>query len=639
MSQYRVEFLPFGKSATIGQDETILDAARKAGVCINSVCGGDGACGKCKVFVREGKIAGGINGRISEEDIARGLVLACLAVPLSDLLVEVPPESMGGKAEAPELVEGAVEEQEPEQAPNVPVDPVANETTVELEPPTLESNIPDAERLRVAFKDSEPPVLSLRLLRKLPSLLREEKKWIGQYKVRYSTWENRRRLQDVTPASDQRPLLGLAVDIGTTTLATRLHDLHTGEIVAKDGCYNSQTTYGADVISRIVHCRKEDGLEQLRSLVLQDIHRLLGHMCRRVGAKSRDVAAAVITGNTTMAHLFLGVEPTYIRLEPYVPAAACFGAFTASEVGLRIHPDAFVFVAPAVAGFVGGDIVCGVVATGMNKSELPSLLVDIGTNGEVVLGNKDWLMCCSASAGPAFEGSGIRDGMRAARGAIERVSFDGSSDRPELSIIGNTKPMGICGSALIDLLAGLFRRGIVDGAGRLQPGTSDALRIVEGDPDNSEYILVPAQETAVGRDIGITESDIMNLVRSKGAIYAAIRILMENAGMTFDDVEKFRIAGGFGRHIDPRNAITIGLIPDLPPEKVEFVGNSALQGASMALLNKGALEEMREVARNLTYIELSTYPTFMDEFTMACFLPHTNVSEFPSVVGATGKKL
>jgi uncharacterized 2Fe-2S/4Fe-4S cluster protein (DUF4445 family) len=438
------------------------------------------------------------------------------------------------------------------------------------------------------------------------------------------------RVRDVQPHHLAAHPLGLAVDIGTTTVAVQLVDLDDGSLLATETSYNLQIRRGADIISRIDYARTSQRLDELRSLVLETINRLVDQMAATVTFDPNDIRAAFLAGNTTMVHLLLGLPPRYIRESPYVPTVNAVPELRAQDIGLRLHPQALVACAPGVGSYVGGDITSGLLCTDLPTNHRDVFLfMDIGTNGEIVIGNADWMVACACSAGPAFEGAGIKCGMRAAEGAIERVALGDGGEQVTFSVIGGGQPAGICGSGLISLLGELFRQGVVDRAGRFceSPGFG---RIVQRDGRRA-FVLAGSQQTNSGEDLVITEADLENLIRTKAAIYAACSLVLENVGLTWDAITRLYIAGGFGRYIRIADAIFIGMLPDLPLERFRYIGNSSLTGAYIALLSREHRRRLAEIASRITYVDLSSNPRYMDSYVQALFLPHTDLGQFPTV--------
>ncbi|MEW5865503.1 MAG: ASKHA domain-containing protein [Bacillota bacterium] len=627
MPGYVVTFQPDAKSAAVSEGKTLLDAATEAGVALRSACGGNGTCGQCRVMVRSGKVHAPRAPQLRPDEAACGMVLACQATVHSDVEVEVPPRSRlvehqvvtgAGEASAVEAEKGGLR-------------PVFRKVCLSLPEPCLEDSASDLTRLYTALaKDagSRNFQVDLGVLRKAPRVVRD-----GNWQVTVSCVDARGMTEvvDIVPGRDDSPCYGLAVDVGTTTCVTHLVDLASGDTLDVRGAYNRQSRFGDDVISRIIYAdENEDGLARLQEAVIETINDLIGEAARHLHIKDKDIKVVVCAGNTTMTHLLLGIPPTYIRLEPYTPAATSVPPVKALEIGLHVAPEAWLFCLPGVASYVGGDITSGVVATGVANSDDVVLFVDIGTNGEMVLGNRDWLLACACSAGPAFEGVGIRHGMRAMRGAIEHVEVDPAYDEVAYRTIGAAKPAGICGSGLIDCLASLRRAGVISRNGSFDVAY-EGKRMRTGD-DGPQFVLAYADETATGEDIYISEADLKNLIRSKAAVYAGIRSMLRMVDQDISDIKKILIAGGFGSYLNIRKAIEIGLLPDLPESVYQYVGNTSVAGAKMCLLYREARREVELVARRMTYLELSVGNTFMEEFVSALFLPHTDLALFPSVL-------
>jgi len=429
------------------------------------------------------------------------------------------------------------------------------------------------------------------------------------------------------PASSHE---GLAIDIGTTTVSALLVDMNNGDKLAKATTGNAQIRYGADVINRIIEQQKPEGVKKLQDAIVKDtLIPLIDKLCEITEASKDKIARLTVAANTTMNHLLLGVDANSIRLEPYEPAFLEFNPRDPAEIGIKLAPDAKMLLAPNIGSYVGGDITAGVLGAGVPAgSELMTLLIDLGTNGEIVFGNNEFMMACACSAGPAFEGGEISCGMRATDGAIEACKIDKNTLEPVLTVIGNSKPTGLCGTGLIDVIAELFKAGIIDGKGKFT-----AKQAKQGDGSSACFVLATAEDSATGKDISITETDIDNFIRAKGAIFSGIISLLTPLGLTPSDIENVYIAGGIGSTINIKNAISIGMLPDLPLEKYSYLGNTALTGAYSMLMQKTdaqALEAVNEIARNMTYVDLSSEPNYMNEFIAACFLPHTDSNLFPS---------
>lgn len=625
-----VVLLPDNVAVRVAPGQTLLQAAAKAGITLRGACGGKGVCGRCRVQIKTGRVQLTGQGKIAPEEIAAGWVLACLAVPEEDVTVYIPEESRLAEhrvllAERESGVLAAVEVKE------ITLKPLFTRETIALPPPTLTDNTDDYGRLTWTLQQRGIPGpfwISLPLLQTLPRLLRKAE-W--RVAVELAAAEGATEIQGIEAAgTSARGPFGFAVDIGTTTVALELVDLATGEVVATAGTYNRQAAFGDDVISRIIYATETpNGQAELQGAVVETINGLAREVLDAAGLGPADIRAVVCAGNTTMIHLFLGLDPTHVRLEPYIPAATMPPPVKARELGLAVHPEAWVYCVPGVASYVGGDITAGIMVTGLAGEEPLSLFLDIGTNGELVLGNRDWLMACACSAGPAFEGSGITCGMRAVPGAIETVRVLPGGYEVVYKTVGGEKPLGICGSGLIDLLSSLYQAGVIDRSGRFIPDQASP-RVREGG-EGPEFVVVWEKETGHGKDIVITQADIQNLMRAKAAIFAGLRTLLASVDLPLEAVERIFIAGGFGRFLNVRDAIAIGMLPDLPQERYTYVGNSSLKGARLALLSRSVWGELKEIARRVTYVELSVGNRFMEEFVSALFLPHTDLNLFPSL--------
>jgi len=622
--EYRVTFLPEGKEARVAAGETLLAAAAAAGVELPSVCGGEGICGRCRLIVRQGQIEAAPTLHLSREEVKAGYVLACQAVVRGDAVVEVPPESRAGREAAVDLDAREFLAPEAKAGEKFPREPLVEKISLSLPPPTLEDNLGDQERLFREIRRFRPaPILQagLKVLQSLPGILRDSG-WrvTATLAQRGGTVE----LLQVEPGDRAGALYGVAIDVGTSTVVAHLMDLNSGETLDAEAKYNSQRAYGEEVTRRIIAAERQ-GPTRLQALVVEDINDLVSLMVGRQGIKLSDVVAVLCAGNTAMVHFLLRLPPGALRRHPYVAAALAPPPVRAAEVGIRINPRGLLYLLPGIGGWVGGDITAGILATGLHKSAGLTLLIDIGTNGEIVLGSKEWVVACSSSAGPAFEGAGVTCGMRASRGAIAQVEI--SPEGVRYRTVGDAPPQGLCGSGLIDAIAGLFRAGYIDRAGRLRP---DA-KLVRERAGELAFVLVPAGEAP--REIVITQRDIENALRAKAAIYAGVSILLRELDVRTQDLSRIYLAGAFGSHLNLRNAVTLGLIPDVPLERVHFLGNTALAGAKLALLSRAAWEEAQRIAAGVTYYDLISCPYYYDEFMAAKFLPHTDLARFPTVRG------
>ncbi|MCJ7777095.1 MAG: ASKHA domain-containing protein [Sedimentisphaerales bacterium] len=649
--KYSVCFEPIGLKAEVQSGTNLLEAAHKAGVYLSSTCGGDGFCGKCKVIIERGRFKSKPTTLLTADEVSRNFVLACRCEVLSDMAVTVP------KLHA---LEGSQILMDAEFGVRSSVlDPLVRRLTLEMLPPTVQDHTADLERLYIAIrKQVNAPVMEtgLGVLQKLSKVLRE-----SNYRVTVTVARRGGMMEviDVAPARGSKgPAcpesrtagrhFAAAVDTGTTTIVAHLLDISDGSTVDTEAAYNSQLNFGDDYIRRIIYAEENNAFDLMQSRVVQDVNNLITTMSERQKIDLQDVTAVVCSGNTAMEHFLLGLDPTRIRREPYIASAGFVPPIRAAEIGIRIHKRGLLYCLPAVAAYVGGDIVAGVLATGIYKKVDISIFVDIGTNGEVVLGNRDWLVCASSSAGPAFEGSGVKCGMRAAAGAIERLRILGDGSI-EFKTIGGIPPVGICGTGLLDTIAELFVNGVIDRTGRFnsaeylaplvraEPAGARRFtwgsQIKEGD-DGLQFQLVPPDKKH--HEIVITQADIDNLVRSKAGVFAAIRVLMESTQTKLQDIDAVYLAGGFGNFLDVRQAVTIGMLPDVPADKIHFVGNTSVAGAKMALLSCGAFETAEKIAGSMTYFDLMSHPDYMDEFMRAKFLPHTDLSLFPSLRNVNG---
>ena len=613
----QVIFRPHSVTAQVESGTSLLEAAHIAGVSIRSDCGGQGTCGLCVVEIQRGKCE-----RLSSRhQLPEGQVLACRSVVQDENVEVYVPEASRDISK-----EVAVSEAERPPIDYPSAESLVSRCSIEVSEPSLDDHTADAERLLRGLCDCRKSDchIPLDVLRDLPMRLREAN-WRPNLLLgaRPEGWH----ILDVCPSDAAAPAI-LVVDVGTTSLK--------GALLSEKGfwkaaCANAQRAYGPDVITRIIHCEQhEGGLQKLNRLVVEDINRMLDRLLEESGVEREDVWAVVASGNTTMVHFLLGMYPSYIRREPYVGASYRPPPVEPKDLGIDINPGGQVFVLPCVSSYVGADITAGVLATELHKGEEPGMLIDLGTNGEIVVGNREFMVCCSASAGPAFEGAGSASGTWAQPGAISAAWDD---DELHWETLEDRPPLGICGSGYIDLLASLLRLGVINKTGEFVEDSSSALR--RGTHGILEYVLVEADDSETGRDIVLSQADVDNLVRSKGAIYAAGKVLLDSLGMKWSDLGRIMLAGGFGENIHVHNAVTIGLLPDVDPERIEFVGNTSLTGAVLAAGDATRYWGLREIASGMTYFELSTHPEYMDEFVSACFLPHTDTEDFPSVSAAT----
>lgn len=612
MKLFKIKILPDNVTVEVEEGESLLHACHKAGVILDSPCGGRGTCGKCLVTV------------ISHDE--NKSVLSCTVAVHSDMTIEIPSSSRMTKQQV--MLEGSKTVGDVVGKRFPLNNPLCKKIKLKIDKPTLFDAMNDRDRIKLALskKGYDEVYIPLEVLQRMSALLRQYDFDVSltlAYGV--SKWS----VIDIEGA-DAKNAYALAVDIGTTTVAAYLVDMDEGIVLDKAGTYNHQSIYGSDVISRIVYAdENKDGLKELQKAVVSSINEVIDLMLLRNSLEPSDIKAITSAGNTVMTQMFLNINCTYLRLEPYVPAAVEFPPLRAYDLGLHTHQDAIVLVAPSVASYVGGDISAGVLYSKMYEAEPLTLFIDIGTNGEMVLGNNEWLMTCSCSAGPAFEGSGLSCGMRAMDGAITSLKIDPQSMEPTIETINSASPRGICGSGMIYALAEMRQKGVIDRTGNFADSVI-AKRIRKKD-DGDEYVLAYKGEYGAKKDICITENDIKNILRAKAAIFAGIRIMMSQMELDFDCLDKVVIAGGFGSFLNVKDAISIGMLPDLPLDKYEYVGNSSVQGALEVLLDIDRKKKEIEIARAMTYLELSIGNQFMEEFVQAMFIPHTDMSLFPSL--------
>jgi uncharacterized 2Fe-2S/4Fe-4S cluster protein (DUF4445 family) len=618
--------LPSGKTLDIMEGENLLQALKRQNVYLVASCGGKGICGKCRVRVFEGKYTTESKGKLAPDEIEKGIVLACRTSPESDLVVDIPKESRLAVGDVIEISRSG-DLFELFRSLDGKISPLVKWLPLNIPPPTIDNNTSDLERLKRAAEEKGLKGIrySHGFVSPLAKSLRE-----ADWKVELGYTDGAEAAFLSPPHRKER--CGIAVDIGTTTVVVYLVSLADGKLIDVGSTYNSQIRHGDDVITRIVFATEGSGLKELRDTVVSDINNLLAPVMERHSLTAEDIGSVVISGNTTMSHLFWGLDPSYIREEPYTPTLNTFPLWKAHTARLNVNEQAPVYTVPCVASYVGGDIVAGVLASKMHRKSETALFMDIGTNGEIVIGNKEWLVTTACSAGPCFEGSGIKHGMRATEGAVESVSIDPQTFEPTLGVLGSGKPIGICGSGMIDAITEMFLTGVIDRKGRLVRETNTD-RVRDGF-EGPEFLFYSDDR----REIVLTEVDIENIMRAKAAIYAGISLLLKKVGLTLDDIQRAYIAGGFGNYLNVDKAITIGMLPDISKEKFVFLGNTSIAGAYLCLLSHKMREEAEEIALKMTNIELSVSKRFMDEYMSALFLPHTDISLFPTVSALLNKK-
>jgi uncharacterized 2Fe-2S/4Fe-4S cluster protein (DUF4445 family) len=637
-NKYKVTFKPMNVSIHVPEGESLLRAAILANVHINASCGGNGTCGKCKVILESGKINNITVMNLSQEEIKDGYYLACKVIVKDDIIVNIPIESQLGDKKvlikdskgihrqptqilSPEIIEDICKP-----------DPIGKKYFLELAEPTLEDNISDIQRIIRELKNrydiQEKDILvNNKVLRQIPYVLRE-----ARFKITVTllNYKDKVILSRIEPGDTTHMQYALCIDVGTTSVYALLIDVTNGKILTEASDYNAQLTCGEDVITRIVFAQRKDGLSKLQGLIGETISNLANVVVDKCGITLEDISYLVVAGNTTMIHLLLGIPPQYIRETPYVPVSNTFPPTMVEELGININSHAYIYIIPSVASYLGGDIISGLIACSFTTRKEVCLYIDIGTNGEMVLGCGDWMVACSCSAGPALEGGTIKFGIRATEGAIEEVRINPLTYEPMILTIGQKKPIGICGSGLIDTVAELFECGIIDQQGKFY--THLNTEYIRRGESGFEYVLAFAENTDIGKDIVLTETDIEDLIRAKSAAYAGIKILLQNVGLTFDDIKYIIISGNFGTYVDIQKSITIGLFPEVPKDKFVFIGNGSLLGTRVCAMSKDMMETAERIANSITNFELSENKDFMDEFIKGLFLPYTDANEFKGVM-------
>lgn len=612
-------FQPDGKRVRIKREQTILEAARLAGVDLVSTCGGKGNCGKCRILIKaDTKILNPLTKLekqlLSPEERTRGYRLACHTSVKGHLTVRVPEESRSGRQRL--QVEGI--------KTRVKLNPMIRKFSLRLPTPTLADNRSDTERLLQLLKEKSQGKnlkVALAAIQQLPEMFRD-----GNNEATVLVWNNE-TIVNIESKNTARRIFGYAADIGTTKLAGYLLDLNTGEVVAVESAMNPQIPYGEDVIARIAYALKgQDEQRELQKLIVAGLNQILKHLLEKSDVSSDEVYEMTVVGNTAMHHLFLNICPKGLALSPYAPAVRSGLDVDPQDIGVNINQHGNVHVLPVVAGFVGADAVAVALATEIHKKSSLSLVLDIGTNTEILLGSRDELMACSCASGPAFEGARIKYGMRAASGAIEKVKIDPVTLDVQYETIDNVKPCGICGSGIVDITAEMLKAGIVNVMGAFNKHLHSPRLRSEGE---LEFVIVRRKETSTGQDITITQKDIREIQSAKAAIHTGALTLMKKRNVTERDIDAVLIAGAFGSYIDPINARIIGMYPEIKLKKVKVVGNAAGTGARMVLASKKARSQAEEVSREIKYVELATESDFQADFCNSLCMPYADLSRYP----------
>ncbi len=619
--------------------DNLLELARRANVAIDAPCSGNGSCGKCRVKLVEGELESIPSRHITDEEYEAGWRLSCNSKVIGDCTVFVPDIASAYQSRmktadlsSPKeiaIFENAKQEME---AGGLTFTNSFCALQLEMTEPTEEDTMPDIERLEWAIKDALADVDDLQVkvpygvMVKLASTLRQENFRVC---VKGLLQGDVFQCMEIT-AYEDTVIAGCAIDIGTTTVTMVLTDLTNGKLLAKGSSGNGQIRYGADVINRIIESTKTGGKKRLQDAIIKEtLTPIIANLCRSANISARSILRLTVGANTTMNHLLVGVDADPVRMDPYIPSFFAWKDLTAGDLKLPANPLASVVIAPNIGSYVGGDITAGTLSSMIWDKDEMSLFIDLGTNGELVFGNRDFLMSCACSAGPAFEGGDISCGMRATDGAIEACTIDGATMEPTLTVVGDAgqKPVGICGSGIIDIISELYRCGIINAKGLF---SREGDRIKRDQHGMGRYVIATAEESETGREVSINEVDIDNFIRAKGAIFSAIDTLLSSVDMTVDCIDKVYVAGGIGSGINMKNAVNIGMFPDVELEKFQYIGNSSLTGAYAMVMSDQAIQKCHEVGANMTYLELSTYPGYMDSFVAACFLPHTDSRLFPN---------
>lgn len=622
---HTVTFSPLNKTVTVEEGTSLLEAAGRAEIVIGSVCGGDGICGRCKMVVKSGKVGDGASMLLTREEIQRGVVLGCQTFVEGDVSVDIPEETLA--------TDRVVVDEDAQRfralhpgitRKSYARSPLVRRAFLKLPEPTLDSNLADAERVQdmITRATGIPSMqMGLRILRRLPEVLRENHFAVS---ATIGLRGDIAEVMDVEGGDTSGRNYAAVVDVGTSTVVAHLVNLIEMTTVDAQACFNSQAVHGREVTARIMAAEKK-GAAALQEHIVNDINRLVATLGARNNVQLKDITAVVCAGNTTMIHLLLGLPAHQIRRKPYIAASVAPPALRAAEIGLHVNPRGLLYCVPGISSWVGGDLTAGILATGLHERDDVAMLIDVGTNGEIILGNKDWLMACSASTGPALEGASVACGMIAEKGAIEKVYVE--DDRLRFKVIGGVPARGFCGSGIIDLIAVLLDRGVIDRAGRFVEGSDDALQFKHG---RGRYVIARRADGAA-KDIFLTQDDVENVITAKAAIFAATKIMLDRLNLEFSDLCHVFLGGGFGSYIDRRNAIKIGLLPDLPLSRIQYVGNTSIWGAKLGALSSEAYRELHEIRKKTTYYDLLGCTDYVEQFRQAMFLPHTNIELFPSL--------
>ena len=618
--------------------DNLLELARRANVAIDAPCSGNGSCGKCRVKLMEGQVESYPSRHITDEEYEAGWRLSCSCKVVTDCTVFVPDIASAYQSRmktadlsSPEEVAIFEKAQNDLKESGIVFDNDFMALELRMDAPSADDTMPDNERLTWAIQAQLGDVaveIPYIVMAKLASTLRQ---YDFHVVVKGEFLGDRFACMEICDPADTA-VVGCAIDIGTTTVSMVLTDLKTGKILAKGSSGNGQIRYGADVINRIIEQSKPGGKKKLQDAIVKEtLTPILGNLCKTANISARSILRLSVGSNTTMNHLLIGVDADPVRMDPYIPSFFGWDGLKAGDLKLPANPLAQVVIAPNIGSYVGGDITAGTLAAGLWDKDEMSLFIDLGTNGELVFGNRDFLMSCACSAGPAFEGGDISCGMRATDGAVEACTIDKDTMEPSLTVIGDPgqRVVGICGSGIIDIISELYRCGIINARGLF---AREGARVRRDQHGMGRYVIADAEESETGREVSINEVDIDNFIRAKAAIFSAIDTLLRSVDMTVDMIDHVYVAGGIGSGINMKNAVNIGMLPDVEPERFSYIGNSSLAGAYAMVVSNQAAEKCAEVASNMTYLELSTYPGYMDSFVAACFIPHTDRNLFPNSI-------
>ncbi len=627
MPRYTVRFYPQNVTVKVPEGTSLLEAASQGQIALNNLCGGEGICGRCKMIVKEGEVCGELSSKLTREEVKAGTVLSCMTKVHGNLIVEIPEETW-----AKEKIianEDAVRFENLKKG--IPEDrgykpsPLVSKMYLELSEPDLSNNIADQQRVCEGLHrkmKTDSMQMGLKIIKSLPTILRKY-----DYKITATVGLRREiaEVMDIEGGDRRDKNYMVVVDMGTTTVVAHLVNANTCETIDGKACFNSQGVYGREVTGRMIMAEKK-GMSELQRLLSDDINKLIEGLARDNDVVLKDITAVVCAGNTAMGHFLLGLPVQHIRRLPYVPTSVAPPPLRAAEVGIEINPRGLLYSLPGISGWVGSDITSGILATGLHRREELSLLIDIGTNGEIIIGNKEWLISCSASAGPALEGASVACGMRAESGAIEKVHVE--KGIITFDTIGKDGPVGFCGSGIIDCISVLLKQDIIDRSGKIVADIPNEAGGTIMEVEGIKRFVLSSKQNEGGREVYLTETDIENIITAKAAIFAALKILLQRLELKFTDITRFYLAGAFGNYLNIENAIAIGLIPNIPVERIAFVGNTAIEGAKIAALYQEAFFEIDRIREMTTYYDLMGADDYIEEFRKALFLPHTDIEIF-----------